>query len=376
MIRNRVFINGQLTTDMQEACKRLKLNKNLINEGVCWELKSLDEDYWELDLYDRIRLISYLASHNQYVSTHLCLLYNMTSSQISKILNNPNKKKGRVGRPRKLSEEQEKLVIEYARQCQQRGHCLTHTQLNTWINQNIQKESNQASPRFAQNNRVIHEYLSVAKPQPVEELRIQCSYYENFKKFFDKLKLMMEKGEYDEDLIINVDETTCQATETRSTKYVLFDKNIDERPQIAITPKEEHITLCCGISASGKALMPTFIIKNKNVTVEDSIRGPRFDCGNYGLASSENGWQDSVNSLFFVALISVENLPSVAAECSIGVSKKVEKDRKINPSDNGRTFYAYFPGKHCILPGKQNRRVFFPIPHKPRYSASGCRYIQ
>ena len=45
MIKSRVFINGQLTTNMQEACKRLKLNKNLINEGVCCELRSLDEDF-------------------------------------------------------------------------------------------------------------------------------------------------------------------------------------------------------------------------------------------------------------------------------------------------------------------------------------------
>ena len=251
----------------------------------------------------------------------------MSSCQISKIMNNPKKKKGRIGRPRKLTEEQEQMVIQHARNCQKSGHCLTHTQLNAWVNENILNESNQASSRFIQNNRIIHEALSIAKPQPVEDLRIQCSHYENFKKFFEKLEIMLRNETYDDDLIINVDETTCQATETKSSKYVLFDKNIDQRPQVPITPKEEHITLCCGISASGKALMPTFIIKNKNVTVEDSIRGPKFDCGNYGLASSENGWQDSVYCLLFVALISVENLPSVVGECSTGVQKTTEKDK-------------------------------------------------
>lgn len=62
----------------------------------------------------------------------------------------------------------------------------------------------------------------------------------------------------------------------------------------SVPSKQEHITLCCAIAASGKSLIPTFIIKNKTISVEDTLQGPQFACGDYAIASSANGWQDSV----------------------------------------------------------------------------------
>jgi hypothetical protein len=67
-----------------------------------------------------------------------------------------------------------------------------------------------------------------------------------------------------------------------------------------ISGKVEHITLCCAITASGKSLMPVFIIKNKGATGEDEIGGSAFNCGKYGLAWSANGWQDSVRLIKFL----------------------------------------------------------------------------
>jgi len=136
--------------------------------------------------------------------------------------------------------------------------------------------------------------LEVASPQPVEELRIQASFYENFLRFFQLWTRLLGEHAYDTDLIINVDETTTNAEKCKTTTKVIFDPSLDIRPMATITGKVEHVTMCSGISASGRSLMPMFIIKNKNVTVEDSLSGPLFDCGAYGIASSPNGWQDGV----------------------------------------------------------------------------------
>jgi hypothetical protein len=139
--------------------------------------------------------------------------------------------------------------------------------------------------------------LSVAVPRPVEMLRIEACTYENFKDFFDRLKMVYEShDEYDLDLIINVDETTTHAEKSKRTTRVLFDPEIYAVPIAKIESKIEHVTMCCAISASGKALVPVFIIKNKNITAEACLIGCEFDCGDYAVASSPNGWQDSVSS--------------------------------------------------------------------------------
>jgi len=167
--------------------------------------------------------------------------------------------------------------------------------VTSWVNANILDNMRRVSKKFICNNNYIMTTLDVAVPQPVEDLRIEACYFQNFADFFDRLREVYSEHPYDADLIINVDETTTNAEKTKRTTKVLFDPGIDVRPMAKVPAKVEHITLCCGIAASGKSLMPVFIIKNKNVIAEDEIVGSKFDCGNYGLAWSSNGWQDSVS---------------------------------------------------------------------------------
>ncbi len=152
------------------------------------------------------------------------------------------------------------------------------------------------SCKFVEHNNKIMATLETASPQLVEDLRTEACYYENFEEYFDNLGRVLGQYAYDPDLIINVDETTTNAEKLKKTTKVLYDPNIDVRPIAAVEPKVEHITLCCGISASGNALRPTFIIKNKNITVEDTLISATFDYGEYALASSGKGWQDSVSN--------------------------------------------------------------------------------
>ena len=112
--------------------------------------------------------------------------------------------------------------------------------------------------------------------------------------FFERLRVIYADHAYDPDLIINVDETTTTAEKTKRSTRVFYDPEIDIRPMAKVAPKMEHITLCCGIAASGKALMPVFIIKNKHINAEEELNGELFDYGTYALCWSQNGWQEAV----------------------------------------------------------------------------------
>jgi len=139
----------------------------------------------------------------------------------------------------------------------------------------------------------------VSSPQDIEALKIEACTYETFVNFFNQWNSALQDQEYVPDLIINVDETTSIAERKKKTTKVLFDPSIGIRPVTAFESKVEHVTMCCGISASGNHTIPTFIIKNKTVGAEDELRFEYFDHGNYALQYSYNGWQETVSTLFF-----------------------------------------------------------------------------
>ncbi len=206
----------------------------------------------------------------------------------------------RTGRPRLLTRQQEDAIVEYVRNCQVSGHCVTFAEVTAWANGSLLPADKKVSAKFVQNNSYIMATLESGSPQIVEQLRIEACFYNNFVGFFDRLNDMMRIYQYDPDLIINVDETTTNAEKSKKSTKVLFDPSINVRPMAVYGSKVEHVTLCCAVTASGKSLCPVFIIKNQNVTVEDSLRGPTFDCGDYGIATSPNGWQDTVSLMHFV----------------------------------------------------------------------------
>ena len=183
---------------------------------------------------------------------------------------------------------------------QRQGRCVTASELTEFVNREILtadengQSRSKVSPWYIFKNKGIMSVLKLTAPQPVEEARINACTTENFANFFIKLENMMDQYPYDPELIINFDETTVVAERSKRTTRVFCDPELPVRPIAVVEPKQEHITLCCAITASGRALTPVFILKNKTVGVEASLRRYKFDCGPYGLASSTNGWQDSV----------------------------------------------------------------------------------
>lgn len=139
--------------------------------------------------------------------------------------------------------------------------------------------------------------LKLVAPQNVEQIRVEATTYPNLMLFFDQLEELCAQNAFDADLIINMDETTTNAEKAKFTTRVLYDPSLNISPVTTYGGKLEHTTLVSGITASGKSLTPMFIIRNKTVSSEAALRGPEFDCGEYTLAYSPNGWQDSVSLL-------------------------------------------------------------------------------
>jgi hypothetical protein len=105
-------------------------------------------------------------------------------------------------------------------------------------------------------------------------------------------------GGYDDpDLIINFDETSIGAKEKKTNPKVWIDLSIGPCPPRKKQEKKEHITLCCGVSASGKRLPPIFMLKNQSAAAEAALVGPEYDFGPYGLQHSAKAYQTAVSFL-------------------------------------------------------------------------------
>ncbi len=288
-------MGDRLTSLCINACIVVNVRDSLIKPSLLERIQEEGRKLGAIDDYDKIRTIYQLLEGEGYLKSHLAVVFQEAMSQISKIINEPLRGSRKRGRPKILTDDEEKAVLEFVRSAQLRGKCVTYAQTTKWINEELlDGQQRKVSRKFLYKNTTVTETLDTARPQLVEELRIDACEYTNIQPFFDRLKGYYDSYDYDPDLIINVDETTTNAEKSKKTTIVLFDPSLEMRPTCAIEPKVEHITLCCGVSASGKALKPVFIIKNKNVTTEDTLTGPLFSYGEYGLASSYNGWQDKV----------------------------------------------------------------------------------
>jgi hypothetical protein len=298
MLNIRAFVGGRMTAEMQEACLFSKVNSDIIDGDLFDHLRASAEALQPMDENGLIRRLSIDNQEKSCLKSHLAVLFRKKFSTLSKILSDPDHGTRSVGRPRLLTQEQEAEVVTYIRACQLSGHAATFREATTFINDVLLENSTvKVSDRFVSKNTAIMKDLDVATPQLVEELRVQACNYENLKEFYERLQVALSATTYDLDLIINVDETSTHAEKTKKSLKVLFDPELNMRPITTYEGLKQHVTLSCGISASGKRTLPCFIIKNKTVTVEQALKTTSFDHGNYALQYSINGWQDKVSKI-------------------------------------------------------------------------------
>jgi hypothetical protein len=284
-----------MTTEMLEACQYSCVSPGIISEGLLEELRIGVDALENIGDIGAIRHIYSKFKDANCIKSHLAVLFKKKFSTLSKILSDPEHGTRVVGRPRMLTEAQEAEVVEFIKSCQESGHAATFRDATNFINNTLLEDSDvKVSDRFVSKNTNIMAHFDVASPQLVEELRVVACTYTNFVDFFANLETELASYAYDRDLIINVDETSTHAEKTKKKFKVLFVPNSAMRPVTTYEGLKEHITMCCGVSVSGKKTMPTFIIKNKTASAEQALKTTSFDHGNYALQYSVNGWQDTV----------------------------------------------------------------------------------
>jgi hypothetical protein len=295
MLRTRVFLGGRVTAEAVEACVRVGIHEGILNESLVTDIQAAVPETSPLTPHEQVRVVYEALSTRPTIKSHLAVLFQFSLSMICKLIVDPLLGTRKVGRPRILTTQEEAEVVAYVKACQEAGHCVTYGEVTQWINDTMRLNKSKVSPKFLHSNSNIMDKLEVASPQVVEQLRVQASTYENFSAFFDSLQLAMTTHNFDPDLIINIDETTSAAEKSKKTTKVLFDPSLSIRPMATYGGKVEHVTLSCGISASGKHTLPCFIIKNKTITMESALSSEGFDLGPYGVQYSVNGWQDAVS---------------------------------------------------------------------------------
>ena len=298
MFSVRCFIAGRMTAEMGEACDKVSVRREIISENVINRIKAVKEEILDLGDYDCIRYIFHGLEGVKHMRSHLSVMFQLRMYTISRVIAENRREGLPGGRRRLLSREQEDEILEYARDCQRAGRCLTLAQATHWVNFTLLEGQPPVSNSFISSNDYLLENLRAGVPQEVEALRVEASTFENFQNFFQRLEGCYSRHDYDPDMIINVDESTTHAGKVHRSTKVLYDPDLNIRPISSGETKEEHVTLCLGISASGKRLEPHFIVKNKNVTVEATLRNEYFDCGSYSLSYSPNGWQSKVRKRY------------------------------------------------------------------------------
>ena len=297
MLNIRGFIGERRTVELTNACDNVDVRPELLNQLLYEEILALAHDLENMSEYDIIRTVYEEKRDERNVKSHLSVIFQKKLPLISKILRDPLRGSRGIGRPRILTEAEEETVVRYIVDRQRSMRCMTFNEVTRYINEEVLANSHRkVSSSFVMENPRIMGTLEVGSPQQVEGLRIEACIYENFVNFFDRWNAALLDQEFDPDLIINVDETTSNAQKTKTSTMVLFDPNIEIRPITAVESKVEHVTLCCGVSASGKCTIPSFIIKNKTISVEDELLTDFFDHGQYAVQYSYNGWQETVSS--------------------------------------------------------------------------------
>lgn len=290
MMFTRAFLADRLTSEAKSACANVGVNPENMNSDLFQKIQDMARELNGITQYDIIRRIYDTYTDKKYIKSHLAVVFQQKLPTISKVLSDRSRGSHPEGGIRKLTIEQEQMVIDRVRESQRSGHCVTFSEITQWINSEIKE----VSRNYVSMNSRIMEQLRLGSPQVVEELRIAASTYENISNFFERWIAALSRHPYDSDLIINCDETTTNAEQFKSTKKVLFDPNIDIRPITSVPSKMEHVTLNVGISASGKHTLPCFIIKNKSIIAEDELRFTYFNHGSYCVQYSYNGWQEAV----------------------------------------------------------------------------------
>jgi hypothetical protein len=292
----RVAIGGNLTRMTIRTCESLGINQMILDVDLVQVMRTAVTTIPIMSEKDTIRRLRDDFRGRPHLQSHLAFVFGRRRSFVTKVTSDSSYGSKPMGRRRLLTAEEEDKVVEHVKLAHKRGRCEQVSEITAWINEELLEDERMVSASYFRSNVRIMEKLQTKKPQVVDSARIDANKFDNFIPFFEDLNMLLASGQFVPDLIVNVDETATDATERKAKVDVVCHKDVKQAATRGKEAPEEHVTLCCGVSASGRRTKPVFIIKNKTASTEAALSGEYFQYGEYGLQCSANGWQDSVSS--------------------------------------------------------------------------------
>lgn len=289
------------TEAFTDVCHQCRVSTIHIDPDLFEEMRTAALAHGDMSEYNIIRELATQYMGRNRRNLHIQVLFQISSSLLSKILGNPRYGSGE-GRRRVLTQEEEEMVVQHIQACQREHNPITVSQATTWINTILLTDGRSVSESYLCKNANIMRHFKRIAPSQVEAQRQEASIYSNVLPFFERLHHAFSYYKYDPDLVINFDETSAGAKELKKGGgRVLCDPTIGVHPQRSTQDKQEHVTLSCGVSASGKRMPPIYLLRNKTITSEFFLTRPYFDFGPYGFQYSPKGYQTKVNMCNMIA---------------------------------------------------------------------------
>lgn len=206
---------------------------------------------------------------------------------------------------RVFSEEQEKSLLEYYKECALLFYGLTVKDCRYVAYEMAKKNNLKIPPAWERDGlaglewfrsfKQRHPEITVKKPEPVSLARATAFNPESVKVFFDNLQTVIERHPQFSDgtRIFNLDETST--TTVQKPQKVVAPRGVSVS-KVTSGEKGTLVTTCCMVSATGFALPPAIIFprkKFKNIMLNGA------PSGSLGLANP-SGW---MTSLLFVEVI-------------------------------------------------------------------------
>ena len=195
-----------------------------------------------------------------------------------------------------LTSKEENCVIEWVKECAQRGFGKTGDQIREAVKQVLDKAGrrvktftcNRPGKTWWYGFLRRHPNIHMIKPKQLELSRASACSEEVVVAWFDAFETFLSENSISSaDQIYNCDESGFPL-QANSTKKVCAEKIAKRTFQLSSSSKTSITTLHC-ISASGLAIPPAVYFPGKNLNAEYSIGFPK----NYFIGFSDSGWMET-----------------------------------------------------------------------------------
>lgn len=155
-------------------------------------------------------------------------------------------------------------------------------------------EKSMAGEEWLRNFLKRHKDLTIRTPEATSIGRAASFNEENVSLFYDNLKLVRERYNFEAKDIFNVDETAC--TTVQKPPKVIAETGVKQVGAITSSERGQLVTICCAVNAIGHAIPPLFIFPRVHFKEYFIRDGPPGSAG----TAFPSGWMTAENFLVFL----------------------------------------------------------------------------